>query len=85
MAGQSKRNSFRPLMAGVCVHALVFKFCVQTIAEELKIDEFPSPKDNDESKEINKVVSFFGPEDFSGVWLFFCPARYIGFGLVGYI
>ena len=24
------------------VHALVFKFCVQTMAEELQIDEFPS-------------------------------------------
>jgi len=30
-------------MADTCAHALVFKFYVQPMAEELQIDEFPYP------------------------------------------
>ena len=60
-------------MAHACVHARVFKLCVQDVADELKIDEFPLQIHNDESKEKSSFT------------LSFAHPKYIGLGLYGHI
>ena len=50
MRPQLRANSFQPPIAAPCVHAFVFKFCVQIVADE---------------KKIIRGESLFGPVDFS--------------------
>ena len=77
MRPQLRANSFQVPMAYTCVHALVFKFSVQTIAEDLEIDEYLLKQTMTNQKKITVGMLFLLPSHI--------PAIYIGLGLTGHI